>query len=888
VLKTAKTVNDDSDALRSAGCNPTTTDRRQFLHSVVSAGAAAVFTSRAAISGSGGPAACAAPAAPILSLRTSYARITLDGHGLITSITSRQSGKEYLATGKPSPILSLYENGKYLLSSSARYHPAQQTFTLAYPNGASATVKVVEKAKYFRFQLLALDRRGTINNIVWGPIHTTVSKTIGDIIGVVRDDDWAIGMLALDDRTTQGPPTASDSGQAYYYIHSPDPVKYPVPARYQEGERFPIGGDGTSDVAFYSHPEEYFHMASGGGALLEPGSGSVLTYHARDRRKSYTTFYPPAVDLALPLKQPRHQAVDPVDVDFIGSSVALYACPDDLGLSVIENIVLAEGLPHPTIDGKWVKDPAAYQPDICWTGPHDHLIAYADALGLKGVQDDGMGEFYLDPSDHWDGKLVRFADGRRMTIRQFTDETRQHGIRYGLHTLCMFIQTKSSDVHPVPNEHLQTVLRTKLAGAISPTDTAVTVTDPSFLAEKGTWDDNNMNVLRMGTELLTYDGITTSAPWTLQNVKRGQFGTKASAHAVGDELVKLQINGYHGFIPDMELLGTYADYYAQRLNDLGMEYVDFDGFESCTYQNQGDYAFKVFLRRLFATYHQLSGRTYLRIMGSGVTEGSWHYMSVCNVGGDNNMFDPVGNHWGIEGKDIRYQWGSSYFPITFGIQSYRGDWTMYDAENLQAKSIGWNATYMLGLNQNTVEKSGEKQAIFKAFRAWENGRAANVFTKATKQKLADLSLKFHLEQADEKSFLLSPVKEIGLTEKADNQAHLSAIENPYDDQPLQFALRFNGPRDATVDGVIVTLPGGQQVKSDRRMNSGDFIICKGNTAYVADRFRKKTGDLELDHVAILPSGRTTISVRFLGASAPARSQLQLTVWAVGKAEPVGK
>ena len=62
------------------------------------------------------------------------------------------------------------------------------------------------------------------------------------------------------------------------------------------------------------------------GALLEPDSGSVITYHARDRRQSYTTFY--TVIPGLPTTQPRHQAVDPVDVDFIGSSVALYACPD--------------------------------------------------------------------------------------------------------------------------------------------------------------------------------------------------------------------------------------------------------------------------------------------------------------------------------------------------------------------------------------------------------------------------------------------------------------------------------------------------------------------------------------------------------------------------------
>ena len=66
-------------------------------------------------------------------------------------------------------------------------------------------------------------------------------------------------------------------------------------------------------------------------------------------------------------------------------------------------------------------------------------------------------------------------------------------------------------------------------------------------------------------------------------------------------------------------------------------------------------------------------------------------MSVCNVGGGNHMFDPVNNRWGIEGKDVRNGFGNSYFPVTFGIQDWHSDWSVYDAENLEAKSIGGGA-----------------------------------------------------------------------------------------------------------------------------------------------------------------------------------------------------
>ena len=153
--------------------------------------------------------------------------------------------------------------------------------------------------------------------------------------------------------------------------------------------------------------------------------------------------------------------------------------------------------------------------------------------------------------------------------------------------------------------------------AVTAADTELTVTEASYLAEPGTWHGGpNESVLRIGTELLTYKGISSVAPFTLTGVKRGQYGTKASVHGAGEEVAKLQMNCYHGFVPDMTLLPEYADYYAALLNDGGMQYIDFDGLESVLYQNQGYYAVRTFFRRLFDTYQKLSGGKYLRVMAS--------------------------------------------------------------------------------------------------------------------------------------------------------------------------------------------------------------------------------------------------------------------------------
>jgi hypothetical protein len=817
------------------------------------------------------------------TLQTRYASVQIDDRGFIVSLSSRQSGKEYSPAGHPSPLLSLHESGQpndqLVLPTSAVFHTKRGEIELNYPNGSVAVVKMAAKEDYFRFQLVSLNPRGSVDNIVWGPLHTTVSKLIGDIIGVVRDDDWAIGMWGLDDNTITGPVTDSDCAGMGYYIHSPDPVKYPVPPQFKEGQWFNIGGNGINDGLFAAYPEEYFHQIYGNGARLEPDFGSTLAYHARDRRRSYIYLF--SLLPGFQRSRPRHQVSDPVDVDFIGSGIALYACPDDAGLATIEKIILAEGLPHIVMNGKWIRDPASFMPTVIWDGPRDKCIEYTQALGLKDISQD-TDEFYPSLGNNWLEKDVKFSNGQTMTVKEFSAEAHKHGLTNGgLHTLCLFLQTGvSNEVTPIPSVHLQTVLRTKLAQDISPTDTDIVVTDPSFLAETGTWPmGNDSNFLRIGEELLEYGGISETAPWTLKGIKRGH-ATRAQAHKAGDELVKLQQNCYHGFAPDMVRLPEYAEYYADLMYRNGMDTINFDGFESTLYQNHGYFAVRIFCRRLFETYAKLTGGRFPRVTGSCVFAGAWEYMNVCDLGGGNNMFNPINGRRGIEGKDVGSGFSSSYFPATFGFQGWLSDWSVYDAQNLQAKAIGWNATYGLNISQEVVERSGEKDAIFKFFRVWENARAANVFTKEHKQQLKDPDYKFNLEQTGEKSFVLTPVKEIRITQDASNDTTHPVIANPYESQPLQFSVRVTG----SARGFVIILPDGSQVTSDTKLKSGQFIIYKGNEAYIADEFRKKLVDLPLDHAAVLPMGESKIAVEFPGTI---ELLFELTVWISGKGQAVG-
>lgn len=691
-------------------------------------------------------------------LKTKHINMKIDRRGYICSLKSNKTSKEYIPEGKAPALLNLYKNETYISPVEASYDMNLSQMTLRFNNGSVATLQVKPKEDYIVMTLLALNPHSDIENIVWGPYHTTISKTIGEIISVVRDDEFAIGIMALDDNTTSGEPCNGDMYQGGYIIHSPDPQKYPLPDSLEEGQRFRVGGDGNNDIAFYSHPEDYYRFILGNGAVIQPEFGSSIVLHSRDRSKPYTILYPHFNDFPG-LKSPRHMDVDTVNVDYIGSSIAFYGCPDEQGLKVIEQIVRNEGLPYVTREGIWVKDPASFRTDIAWSGAQDSLISYANQLHIKAVQDEGLGEYYVNPADRWAGKKVTL-NGQKVDICEYTKQLNANGIAYGLHTLTEFVQPHSSDVQPIPNDGLCTVLRTKLARSVSLSDTLICVADTSYLNEHGAWDDNGTNVLKIGKELITYEGVTTTLPYTLTGVKRGAYKTIATSHIEGEEVAKLQINCYHGFIPNLCLQDEYADFYAKWLIDGGMNYIDFDGYESFTYQGHGQYSFKRFMRRMFDSFKLLGGG-YLRVMGSCVFEGNWHYMSVCNIGGGNHMFNPVTNKWGIEGKDFRYALRSNYFPCTFGIQNFSPEWTVQVVENLQSKAIAWDATYMLGLSEAAVEKCPRKYELFKAFRTWEDARIANVFPASLKEEMQKEENKYHLERLNDKTWKMYRVNAAG-------------------------------------------------------------------------------------------------------------------------------
>ncbi|WP_092899763.1 hypothetical protein [Algoriphagus aquimarinus] len=591
---------------------------------------------------------------------TEYFRIRVDERGFINSMQNiaNSSHQEFSPVDKPSPLLRLYVEEKQLYFEPVKsvYKASKNEFELNYDNGSVAVVEVDPKAKYLKLTLKSLTPHNGIDDVEWGSIQTNITNLMGEIIGVARDTseavNYAIGMMALNDNTLGGlSTTIGDAAPFQYIIHSPNPVQFPLPDHLHEGEIFTLGGDGISDVAFYAHKEPYYRIMYGNAAMVDEKARISIAYHSRDRDRDREVLFSLIPNMKANI--PNHLEVQRVPgVDFIGSSVAFWGSPDDLALmDVIQTIVLDEGLPYPTVDGKWVKDPAAFKPDaMTHGGVYDSIISYTNRLGFKTISlyDQGFlnpdrgNKGYID-GENYEKKPINLKSGA-LSHLEFSELAARLGITIGRTTITNSMAPGTKDASPIPSDSIWYQQKRLLTQFIDAEDTLIYVNDPIYLDEIASWEGHTkeLNMVKIGKELIHYVGVSDFAPYRLLNVTRGYWNSQKIAHHKNDTIYKLQVTvgwGYEGVIPNLQLQDEIAKYYADVCAGNGLAYYDFDGQEFLFYNGHGYYSTKRFFGTMFDRAKDL-GVPYIRFTGATLSEGSWHYQSIWNVDGGKNLYDP--------------------------------------------------------------------------------------------------------------------------------------------------------------------------------------------------------------------------------------------------------
>jgi hypothetical protein len=229
---------------------------------------------------------------PLVQLQTESATLNIGSNGALIAFSRRSDGLDYLAKNQPAPLLSLRSNGTLHAPDQATWDATAQRLTLRFAKpGLSAQIRVVSKPSHLSFELIEISPASSADWAVWGPYPTSIRKTVGEVVGVVRDDTFALGLQALNIKTLGG---------------------------------YPENDEGSADRPYGARQTDF---------------GSVLQAYSMDRSRPRS--------IAVWNKRAPNMPVPAVPGETVlGSKIALFGCPEPQALETLGKIEVAEGLPR--------------------------------------------------------------------------------------------------------------------------------------------------------------------------------------------------------------------------------------------------------------------------------------------------------------------------------------------------------------------------------------------------------------------------------------------------------------------------------------------------------------------------------------------------------------
>lgn len=801
-----------------------------------------------------------------ITFETVYFKTALDRKGFLTSFRDRKTGMEYLPEGESAPLLTLYKDSAYLKPVSAEYQHLLKKITLKYPNGSIAEIGTDTQKGYLKFRLISIEPRNGIEAVVWGPFPTIIDEKIGETICVVRDSKFAIGMQALDINTIEGLPDGDDNASDGSGVIDPLPGRQlPDSLIDKRGKRVNVNVNKTGDLP------DYVRLYRG-SAAIKKGFGSELRLFSRDRR------IPRIINEMDGAKSyPRY--VEPVNVDFAGSAIALFGCPEPLTLDIIGEIELGEGLPHPMVDGTWVrKSKSLGSAYLLNSGDQAQSIKYAKACGFSLIK---IGDIF-QTWGHFGLHTKRFPNGSA-DILKATEAARKVGISLGVHTLTMFTAKNDPYITPIPSDSLCKTGSTVLASDIGKENEIIYIQNPVFFRNLG-----KTHTVKIGKELVNYRKVSDDEPWRLLDCKRGQYGTASESHNSGSAIDKLTNNMYGGFYPGIHLQDAYARRLAEVCNTTGIGEMDFDGFNGSSPTGHGSYGSARFIDLWYKSLDK-----YVLTSGAGPFHYYWHIYSYMNWG------EPW--YSALRESQVNYRienqryFDRNLMPGMLGWFTLNPEFRPEEVEWIQARSAAFNAGYLLRVNE-TIESNGYKDQLFEAIREWQKARKANAFTSGQREQMKDPKNEFHLEKRGENSWELFPVKlfrgfvhNFREVQTGEPVATEFVFNNIHPDQPLQFYITTRSVDNnvtATVTNIQLEINNYQTLKLNATLRSGDNVCCDGQQVFLCDKTWNRLSVISTDKIPVCERGNVGITVTsdFSSNQSP---KLEIEFKTVGSPEKVG-
>ena len=600
--------------------------------------------------------------------------------------------------------------------------------------------------------------------MLWGPIATTIGQTIGEVVGVVRNTEFAIGLQTLNTKTCGGKL---------------------------------VNEEGTTGGRTTATAEEF-------GSSLQ----AFCVNQARDRVMTVWTQYKNVPVKALP------------GFRLEGSALALFGAAPDAALAAIGAIEVAEGLAHPVIDGEWIKTSGVtgrpYLIAAFSESNIDAMLEYTKRLGFPALYHSGPFKTW----GHFDLLEDLFPNGRT-GFRRCVEKARALGLRLGAHTLTNFITTNDPFVTTAANGGLMAAGIAVLQKDIDAAATEIVVDREDYFQQEST-----LNSLLIGNEIVRYQDITGTGPYTLTNCVRGAFETKAGPHAKGDGVKKLMDHPYKTLFPDWPMQEALIANLAGFFNETGAAQMDFDGHEGTCYLGRGDHGHVHFVE------------SFLRQVDHLVVNGSsnighfyWHFNSYINWG------EPW--YASFRESQSRYRFDNqpflerNYMPNMLGWFLMTAGTRVEDIEWMEARAAGYRAGYAFVAEFESLRDNPETDRIIEAIRTWEEAKDRKVFSEDQRARLKDPERDFHLEKTGPDGWVLQNYGKFRFEHRSkvlqpgEPTGSAWTFENASEPQRPQLHLLVAG-EDAAVEAIQIEIDRFFKVVVPRGMKKGQSLVWDGS------------------------------------------------------------
>lgn len=721
-----------------------------------------------------------------IKLETSRIIVRLNEKGFITNLTDKVNNIEYLAETYPAPLISIRIGNRVEYPAVAKFN-GDKIFLQFEESKVQLHISVVQKINYITFELLDVSPVKVVDLVIWGPYPTKIKETIGESVGVVRNNEFGIGIQALNVKTLGGYPSNESDIEPSYNIFSTDNL---------------------IDV------DECVEFLYRGQTAKKTDFGSVLQAYCRNRDQEriisnwgHSQYVAPAFS----------------DGGVIGSKIALFGCTPEKVLDVIENIEIEEGLPHPVIDGQWAKKSTKATSSYLIIGFSEENLDRAIEL----IQKAGLEFLYHgDPFETWghfELKKTLFPDNWE-SMKRCVQRAKAKGIKLGVHTLSNFITTNDAYVTPIPDQRLAVVGKSILSKDINSSDEVIYIESPVFFNQM---ENNSLKSMLIGNEIIRYQNVSTDEPWRLTGCIRGAFNTAATSHYKGSSISKLMDHSYKVFLGNAELSAEIARTIANFFNESGLKQISFDGLEGLWSTGMGQYARNLFTK---TWYDHLSTELQGKVINdaSNPNHYNWHINTRYNWG------EPW--YAGFRESQTMYRLMNQDFyrrnllPAMLGWFNMNTQTSLEDAEWLLARAAGFDAGFAFNLSFDTIEKNGISEEILKSINTWESARMSGAFSREQKLRMENINNEFHLNQVAENKWELFPyqVKRFIHNQKIKQPGEPLfsnfTFDNIYDEQPIIFIIKsLSAPNQTSVSNISVEINNSQKMEIPVEMNPGEIL-----------------------------------------------------------------